>query len=106
MLSSGRTRLYTMDWCRPRRRISLSITYLLCSPTVISWDAGFWFSSWEVSEISLLKKILILTRTCALLAERWKHKEVSLDEVFKGCVLFLEAAMLEPSTQVNSELLF
>lgn len=33
--------------------------------------------------------------------ERWKHKEVSLDEVFKGCVLFLEAAMLEPETQVN-----
>lgn len=33
--------------------------------------------------------------------ERWKHKEVSLDEVFKGCVLFLEAAMIEPETQVN-----
>lgn len=33
--------------------------------------------------------------------EKWKHKEVSLDEVFKGCVLFLEAAMLEPETQVN-----
>lgn len=26
---------------------------------------------------------------------------MSLDEVFKGCVLFLEAAMLEPETQVN-----
>lgn len=36
-----------------------------------------------------------------LFAENWKHKEVSLDEVFKGCVLFLEAAMLEPETQVN-----
>lgn len=33
--------------------------------------------------------------------ENWKHKEVVLDEVFKGCVLFLEAAMLEPQTQVN-----
>lgn len=33
--------------------------------------------------------------------ERWKHKEVSLDEVFKGCVLFLEAAMIEPETQVS-----
>lgn len=26
---------------------------------------------------------------------------MSLDEVFKGCVIFLEAAMLEPETQVN-----
>lgn len=26
---------------------------------------------------------------------------MSLDEVFKGCVLFLEAAMIEPSTQVS-----
>lgn len=34
-------------------------------------------------------------------SERWKHKEVSLDEVFKGCVLFLEAAMIEPATQVG-----
>lgn len=33
-------------------------------------------------------------------AERWKHKECSLDEVFKGCVLLVEAAMLEPQTQV------
>lgn len=33
--------------------------------------------------------------------ERWKHKECSLDEVFKGCVLFLEAATLEPETQVH-----
>lgn len=36
-----------------------------------------------------------------LFTERWKHKEVSLDEVFKGCVVFLEAAMLEPETQVH-----
>lgn len=34
-------------------------------------------------------------------SERWKHKEVSLDEVFKGCVIFLEAATLEPETQVH-----
>lgn len=35
------------------------------------------------------------------ISERWKHKEVTLDEVFKGCVVFLEAAMLEPETQVH-----
>lgn len=34
------------------------------------------------------------------LGKRWKHKKVTLDEVYKGCVLFLEAAMLEPATQV------
>jgi hypothetical protein len=33
-------------------------------------------------------------------AEKWKHNKVSLDEVYKGCVLFLECAMLEPETQV------
>jgi hypothetical protein len=32
--------------------------------------------------------------------EKWKHNKVSLDEVYKGCVLFLECAMLEPETQV------
>lgn len=32
--------------------------------------------------------------------ERWKPSEVILDEVFKGAVLFLEVAMLEPTTQV------
>ncbi|XP_055636926.1 alpha-tocopherol transfer protein-like isoform X2 [Toxorhynchites rutilus septentrionalis] len=42
------------------------------------------------------RRILLLE-----LGKTWKHKEVSLDEVFKGCVLFLEAAMLEPETQVN-----
>lgn len=42
------------------------------------------------------RRILLLE-----LGKKWKHKEVSLDEVFKGCVLFLEAAMLEPETQVN-----
>lgn len=36
-----------------------------------------------------------------LFLERWKHKEVTLDEVFKGCVVFLEAATLEPETQVH-----
>ncbi|XP_063700803.1 alpha-tocopherol transfer protein isoform X2 [Culicoides brevitarsis] len=35
------------------------------------------------------------------LGKCWNHKKVSLDEVFKGCVLFLEAAMLEPETQVH-----
>lgn len=33
-------------------------------------------------------------------AEKWKHNKVSLDEVFKGCVLFLECALLEPETQI------
>lgn len=35
------------------------------------------------------------------LGKSWNHKKVTLDEVFKGCVLFLEAAMLEPETQVH-----
>lgn len=41
------------------------------------------------------RRILIIE-----LGKKWKHKQCSLDEVFKGCVLFLEAAMLEPMTQV------
>jgi len=41
------------------------------------------------------RRILLLE-----LGKRWKHKEVTLDEVFKGCVIFLEAAMLEPETQI------
>ncbi|KAG8234479.1 hypothetical protein J437_LFUL014347 [Ladona fulva] len=32
---------------------------------------------------------------------KWKPNKVTLDEVFKGCVLFLEAAMIEPRSQVN-----
>uniref|UniRef100_U5EY92 Putative intracellular n=1 Tax=Corethrella appendiculata TaxID=1370023 RepID=U5EY92_9DIPT len=42
------------------------------------------------------RRILVLE-----LGKHWRHKEVTLDEVFKGCVLFLEAAMLEPETQVH-----
>lgn len=38
---------------------------------------------------------------CLRRPERWRHKEVTLDEVYKGCVVFLEAAMLEPETQVH-----
>lgn len=34
------------------------------------------------------------------LGKKWKTDKVSLDEVLKGCILFLEAAMLEPETQV------
>ncbi|CAH1187546.1 unnamed protein product [Phyllotreta striolata] len=34
------------------------------------------------------------------LGKKWKTDKVSLDEVFKGAVLFVEAAMLEPETQV------
>lgn len=41
------------------------------------------------------RRILVLE-----LGKKWNHKKVTLDEVFKGCVLFLEAAMLEPETQV------
>lgn len=40
------------------------------------------------------------TRLISHLAEYWNHKECSLDEIFKGCVLLMEAAMLEPQTQV------
>ncbi|KAG5886525.1 hypothetical protein JTB14_024177 [Gonioctena quinquepunctata] len=40
------------------------------------------------------------------LGNKWKCSEVSLDEVFKGCVLFLEAAMLEPETQVCGAVVF
>lgn len=41
------------------------------------------------------RRILVLE-----LGKNWKHNQCSLDEVFKGCVLFLEAAMLEPETQI------
>lgn len=41
------------------------------------------------------RRILIIE-----LGKKWKHHEVCLDEVFKGCVLYLEAAMLEPTSQV------
>ncbi|XP_044750128.1 alpha-tocopherol transfer protein isoform X2 [Coccinella septempunctata] len=34
------------------------------------------------------------------LGKKWDTSKVSLDEVFKGCVLFLELAMLEPESQV------
>ncbi|XP_046746634.1 alpha-tocopherol transfer protein-like isoform X2 [Diprion similis] len=34
------------------------------------------------------------------LGKKWKHNKCSLDEVFKGCVLFLEAATLEPCSQI------
>lgn len=34
------------------------------------------------------------------LGKKWKHQKCSLDEVYKGCVLYLEAAILEPTTQI------
>lgn len=34
------------------------------------------------------------------LGKKWKHQKCTLDEVFKGVVLFLEAAMMEPESQV------
>ncbi|XP_069698213.1 clavesin-1 isoform X2 [Periplaneta americana] len=42
------------------------------------------------------RRVLILE-----LGKKWKHNKVSLDEVYKGCVLFLEIAMLEPETQAT-----
>lgn len=48
------------------------------------------------SRDQLGRRILVIE-----LGKKWKHKEVSLDEVFKGCVLFLETAMLESETQIN-----
>ena len=33
--------------------------------------------------------------------KRWKPKEVSLDQIFRGGILFLEAAISEPTTQVS-----
>ncbi|VVC46010.1 Hypothetical protein CINCED_3A010307 [Cinara cedri] len=41
------------------------------------------------------RRILVLE-----LGKKWKHKKCTLDEVFKGAVLFLEAAIMEPATQV------
>ncbi|CAL7944014.1 unnamed protein product [Xylocopa violacea] len=41
------------------------------------------------------RRILIIE-----LGQKWKYKKCSLDEVYKGCVLFLEAAILEPTTQI------
>ncbi|XP_043466272.1 alpha-tocopherol transfer protein-like isoform X2 [Leptopilina heterotoma] len=41
------------------------------------------------------RRILIIE-----LGKKWKHNKCSLDEVFKGCVLYLEAAMLEPTSQI------
>ena len=34
------------------------------------------------------------------LGKKWKHNKCSLDEIYKGCVLYLEAAIMEPSTQI------
>ncbi|XP_034941463.1 alpha-tocopherol transfer protein-like isoform X2 [Chelonus insularis] len=41
------------------------------------------------------RRILIIE-----LGKKWKTNKVSLDEVYKGSVLYLEAAMLEPTTQI------
>lgn len=32
--------------------------------------------------------------------EKWKHKKCTLDEVYKGAVIFLDAAIMEPATQI------
>lgn len=41
------------------------------------------------------RRVLVLE-----LGKKWKHNKCNLDEVFKGVVLFLEAAMMEPESQV------
>lgn len=35
---------------------------------------------------------------------KWKPKEVSLDQMFRGVILFLEAAIAEPKSQVINDL--
>lgn len=35
-----------------------------------------------------------------MVSEKWKPKKCPLDDVFKGIVLFLEAAMYEQATQI------
>lgn len=42
------------------------------------------------------RRILVLE-----LGKKWKHNKCSLDEVYKGAVLFLEASLLEPETQIS-----
>lgn len=44
---------------------------------------------------SLGRRILVME-----LGKKWKTSECTLDEIFKGVVLFVEAAILEPRTQV------
>lgn len=41
------------------------------------------------------RRVLILR-----LGRNWNYKTCSLDDVFRGAVLFIEAAMLEPKTQI------
>ncbi|XP_014253367.1 alpha-tocopherol transfer protein-like isoform X2 [Cimex lectularius] len=41
------------------------------------------------------RRILVLS-----LGKKWKHNKVCLDEVYKGAVLFMEAAVYEPETQI------
>lgn len=71
---------------------------------MISLVAVSFFWNWAVSKFN--KCILrifefIFKKSQFIFIEKWKHKEVCLDEVFKGCVVFLEAATLEPETQVH-----
>lgn len=47
-----------------------------------------------------LLSIRILIRFLFDFPERWKHKKCTLDEVFKGAVIFLEAAIMEPASQI------
>lgn len=76
---------------------------------MINLAVVFFFWNWEVSNPQLLPPsppIMHRLLRCLMFPlfptlEKWKHKEVCLDEVFKGCVIFLEAATLEPETQVH-----
>lgn len=54
----------------------------------------------ELGSKYLLTKLAQAKLIACGFLERWKHNKCSLDEVFKGCVLFVEIAMLEPATQV------
>ncbi|XP_015376456.1 PREDICTED: alpha-tocopherol transfer protein-like [Diuraphis noxia] len=50
-----------------------------------------------------VRSVTIFLLTCTYLfgfPEKWKHKKCSLDEVYKGAVIFLEAAIMEPATQI------
>lgn len=58
---------------------------------------AFWSFNLEVRNNAKIK-YLILKKNSVL--EYWNHKKVTLDEVFKGAVLVMEAAMMEPQTQI------
>lgn len=91
--------------CRAKRRTFSSTTYSQFFQIAINAVGVSCYSSWAVSTVYyyccwLVVRLVKLNISFCNAAERWKHKQVTLDEVFKGAVLFLEAAMLEPETQI------